>query len=633
MVAPSTLTFDEVELPTTVLPADPAGSESSLPILGNGGGRVVSESEAALLGTPDAWPRRTSMLPYRNQWRYTRDTPLRRHHVATLDNGVLRATVLLDLGGRLWTLTDLASDTELLFQPDSIRIANLALRNAWFSGGVEWNLGTTGHWGLTCEPVNAGVVHGPDGGPVLRLWAYERLLGLVWRVDLWLPAGSRRLFSHVALGNPHDETIPLYWWSNAAVPLRAGGRVLCDAGSAFHFAGDAPLAEVGIPGGSAARDRPDLAPASADYFFRVRARVPWIASVDAGGRGLGHASTPELPGRKAFYWGEGSGGHTWQRWLNGSGRYVEVQAGLASTQLEHLALPPGGRRAWTEAWGPVDIGAASAEAWSTAVDAAAHAVLDDCDLTGADAVLAGLEDAPPVVVRDVDGWGGLAVSMGDLPAAPGTPFRHLDAEQRDWLAVAGGEVVPASLEFSAVSGRGWERLLQESPTSWLADLHRGNVHLSLDDPEAARAAWQASADAHPNPLALRGLAHLEPDAARRRELLGRAHALAPRNAELTLEYLDALASCGEWVRTLDVIKRLVSEVRSLPRTALLEARARLGTGDVAGARTILERPLVLPDLREGDRTLDLLWGDLQGALGTSEPLPAHYDFRMVTTTS
>src|SRR5690606_13242512 len=102
-----------------------------------------------------------------------------------------------------------------------IRPANLAIRNAWFAGGVEWNLGVTGHWGMTCDPVLAGTVVTPDGTDVLRMWAHERMLGLTWRIDAHLPDGADRLFIHPVLANPTAADVPVYWWSNIAVDRKS----------------------------------------------------------------------------------------------------------------------------------------------------------------------------------------------------------------------------------------------------------------------------------------------------------------------------------------------------------------------------------------------------------------------------
>jgi Domain of unknown function (DUF5107) len=48
-------------------------------------------------------------------------------------------------GGRLWSLVHKPTGRELLHRNPNFWPANLALRNAWVAGGVEWNLGTIGH--------------------------------------------------------------------------------------------------------------------------------------------------------------------------------------------------------------------------------------------------------------------------------------------------------------------------------------------------------------------------------------------------------------------------------------------------------------------------------------------------------
>ncbi|MGH8969936.1 MAG: DUF5107 domain-containing protein, partial [Actinomycetes bacterium] len=139
------------------------------------------------------------MLPYSVQDGYRRQLSDSEVPVAVLENDVLRATFLLGYGGRLWSLLHRPSGTELLHSPPALRLANLALRNAWFAGGVEWNIGTTGHSPTTCEPLFAARVRGRDGEPVLRMYEYERLRGVVFQIDAWLPDQSHVLFVHVCI--------------------------------------------------------------------------------------------------------------------------------------------------------------------------------------------------------------------------------------------------------------------------------------------------------------------------------------------------------------------------------------------------------------------------------------------------
>ncbi len=74
---------------------------------------------------------------------------------------MLRVTVLPTLGGRVWSLYDHVSWRELLFGNPAMHFANFGLTNAWFAGGIEWNLGSTGHTTLSCRPMHAALVAGP----------------------------------------------------------------------------------------------------------------------------------------------------------------------------------------------------------------------------------------------------------------------------------------------------------------------------------------------------------------------------------------------------------------------------------------------------------------------------------------
>src|SRR5699024_2339485 len=247
--------------------------------------------------------------------------------------------------------------------------AHFGLRNAWVAGGVEWNIGTIGHTVLTAEPLHTVEVVGPDGEPVLRMYEYERLRGVVYQLDFRLPHDSAVLLVHVRLVNPTDVDVPMYWWSNIAVPEARDVRVLCPADRAWKFDYSGVVNSVPVPGPE------DLtyttrAQDAADYFFDVTASTqPWIAAVDGSGSGLGQVSTERLRGRKLFCWGTGAGGEHWQEWLSGADApYLEIQAGLARTQLEHLRMPAGETWEWVEAYGRVrtDADLAHGADWSAA---------------------------------------------------------------------------------------------------------------------------------------------------------------------------------------------------------------------------------------------------------------------------
>ena len=71
---------------------------------------------------------------------------------AVLENDFLRAEFIPELGGRLWRLYDKVRKRDLLTNNAEFLPKNLAIRNAWFAGGVEFNCGRRGHDANTCSP-------------------------------------------------------------------------------------------------------------------------------------------------------------------------------------------------------------------------------------------------------------------------------------------------------------------------------------------------------------------------------------------------------------------------------------------------------------------------------------------------
>ncbi len=148
-----------------------------------------------------AYGRLANPLPYALQNGYSRDLRSRNIPALRLTNRRLEALVLPGLGGRLWSLRDLAADRDLVFTNRRLQFANFALTDAWFAGGIEWNLGSTGHSATTSRPVFSGSVPS-NRGAVLRIWEWERTRDLVFSVDLLMPADRPLLLAFVRIRNP-----------------------------------------------------------------------------------------------------------------------------------------------------------------------------------------------------------------------------------------------------------------------------------------------------------------------------------------------------------------------------------------------------------------------------------------------
>ncbi len=572
-----------------------------------------------------------SLLPYTRQDGYDRDRTVREVTSVVLENDVLTATFLPGYGGRLWSLVHRPTGRELLHRNRVLQPANLALRDAWLAGGVEWNLGTTGHWPLTCEPLHTARVTAADGTPVLRMFAFERLRRLVLRIDAWLPAGSPVLHVHVEVHNPSAEETPVYWWSNIAVPESADTRVVAPTDHAFHCDYVSSLRRVPFPRPDGAdRSYPGRVARAADYFFDLpEGERRWIAALDGTGTGLVQASTDLLRGRKLFCWGTSTGGRHWQEWLSGPDRpYLEIQAGLARTQLEHLPMPAGATWSWTEAYGMLQVDPEAVHgSWERARSATAEALelllpAGDLDRAAAGAAAFG---APDAVLADGPGWGALEIEAGRLPASPLLPFGRPGAEQQPWRELLATGTLPISDPPAApVTGGRWRSLLERAPGDWHALYHLGLVLLADGEPDAARAAWQRSLTERRTPWALRSLAHLTGEPRTAADLLVEAHRLRPGLRELAVEALDALLRADRPKEALALIEDLPGATRAHGRIRLAEATAARACGDDDRVRRLLAEGIRVDNMREGEVSLDTLWR----AVHPGRPLPPDYDFRM-----
>ena len=335
------------------------GEESCVPdLLGE---RILQNSLKFYLDETDeiyeGYGKVADSYPYRQRNNYKRQLKEKQIRTAVLENNQLKAVFLPDYGGRLWELWDKNESRNLLYTNDVLQFSNLAVRNAWFSGGVEWNLGIIGHQPYTTEPLYVAETHTDEGEPVLRMYEYERIRGVTWQMDFWLDDDSSYLKCRMRIVNESTEVIPMYWWSNMAVPEYEQGHITVPASEAYAGTG-VECRKVSLPevDGVDVSDYQKI-PRSIDYFFNIPENEPkYIVNVDKNGKGLLQFSTGRLKGRKLFSWGSNAASDHWQEFLTkDAGRYVEIQAGLGKTQYGCIPMAPHTAWEWMEQYGSVQI--------------------------------------------------------------------------------------------------------------------------------------------------------------------------------------------------------------------------------------------------------------------------------------
>lgn len=602
------------------------------PLMGTGnvqtGLQVHSDEEDELFVGYGQVP---GILPYRHQDRYSRKRESLEFTAAVLENSYLKAVFLPELGGRLWQLYDKKSRMDLLYTNDVLQPCNLALRNAWFSGGVEWNIGMIGHSPFTFSPLHTAVLEGET--PVLRMYEYERIRRLSYQMDFFLPEDSMYLHCRMRVVNSNNGVVPMYWWSNMAVPEKKDTRIVVPARETFMNEGGV-VTKIPVP----IREGKDFSyPVNTshamDYFFNIKTDRRYIGWVNGDGNGMLQVSTSRLKGRKLFVWGQGPGGRRWQQYLTDkAGAYCEIQAGLARTQYECLPMPPNTAWEWMEYYGPLSLGRENAHG---VFEKAQKAVEDYIDtrpefIHMEEELHATKETIALKKGRTVlrgSGYGALENRLrkktGQTALPENLDFGSCDEEQTLWTELlVKGKVAspPARTPPSYMIQPEWKQLLQRTESNgrgnWWTSLQLGVLFYAEKDFKTAlkyfrqslafeKTVWALCAEA--NAFFADGNKKL---AAADAEQAVKA---CPEDCSIQRNMWAILLSCGkeEWI--IDQARRLYQNRVDDARCRFYLARALLAAGRIEEAESILtdNGGLEIPDIREGETLTSDLWYEIQ----------------------
>lgn len=182
---------------------------------------------------------------------------------------------------------------------------------------------------------------------------------------------------YVRMVNDTDRDIPMYWWTNISVEETAQSRGFSSAGEVIYIdpriggfgAGKMPYLPT-VPESDISY--PLNFPFSNEYFFQTPEyyKAPWEAVVYEDSGVFYERSTSLLRYRKMFCWGNHAGGRRWCDFLAkpGEGNYIEIQGGLAPTQLNGLDMPAHSVWDFTQIFGvsEVDTNVAYQNNWDDA---------------------------------------------------------------------------------------------------------------------------------------------------------------------------------------------------------------------------------------------------------------------------
>ena len=297
------------------------------------------------------------VLPYTLQNCFDRNFSIQEYDAIVLENDYLKATFLVGLGGRLWSLYDKINNKDLIYENDALIFANLALRKAWFAGGIEWNVGMRGHSVFTCDKLFAELEKTPDGNDVLKMYEYEVIRGLVFVMRFILV--KDKLICKFEIENVSGKDTYAYWWSNIAVELKKSTRVIVPTDKtylAYYSNGYHILTYENVPEiDGVDTSYSNETSVTADYFYDMPNGKKWLYCVDDTNYGVLQYSSQNCLGKKQFVWGHRQGGEHWNDWLTDGRDYLEVQSGILETQFQHFILRKGETISFYEIYTPYTL--------------------------------------------------------------------------------------------------------------------------------------------------------------------------------------------------------------------------------------------------------------------------------------
>ncbi|MBE6730835.1 MAG: DUF5107 domain-containing protein [Ruminococcaceae bacterium] len=598
---------------------------------------------------------RSPVLPYKMQDRYSRKRIPIKKKTIVMENSYLKAVFWPEDGGRLYSLFDKVNGRELLMSNPVYQPGNLALRNAWLSGGIEWNFGALGHHYFTCDNIFAAILKDSENNEFVRMYEFERNKNAVYQMDFHLPEDSPVLFAHIKVFNPFEEDTTTYWWTNIAIPEDGNTRVLSSTQKAIVFSTGMTydtLPEISLfPGKDLSY--PHNASRSFDYFFQSPDGIKssWESGAYSDGLVFFDRATAPLLYHKMFCWGNHSAGKHWQDFLSDpdKGDYIEIQGGFARSQLHDKLFPAKTSFEWTHCFGGIKLNKEKLHQPSLSeankyMEESLETVIPENKLLEINEYYSEIAKTPvneKDIIHTASGWGALEKLRTEkeenvkFPESVCFPLSTIGAEQYPWLSLFNNGALPEEnvnvIPPSYMVSPKWMKLLEnslENNKTWYSLYHYGVMLAEMMErrkisSEASRwgkypefrekaiAAFEESVKLQPSVWALRclfSMANEKGDYEAAEKYYDEVFKLPAATVDFAFagEYMGWLNRHGKYQKAWDLYTSMPENIQNAERLLLTSAQTAIKLKKLEQIEKVFAHG-EYADIREGECTLTDIW--------------------------
>jgi tetratricopeptide (TPR) repeat protein len=311
---------------------------------------------------------------------------------------------------------------------------------------------------------------------------------------------------------------------------------------------------------------------------------------------------------------------------------VEIQAGLARTQLEHLPLAAGKSYSWVEAYGAMQADPQRLHGqWEEAQNAVTEFLGDTWEEELRKLKI--LRSLDGGMIHTGSGWGCLEqmrrTADGENKLSPTYEFPEssLSSQQLPWVALLQNGKLAAVDPMASPAGylvdEGWKNRLEAAEGhNWFSLMHLGLMRYTAGDLQGAQTAFEESLALAESPWVLRNLAMLHGN-----ELgdFPKAMAYMERCLEVKNDnrwlWIDMAVLClkakqeDRWLALYDTVP---GEIQTEGRLKLYTAIALTRLDRLEEATGYLNHDLVVPDIKEDENLITEAWFSLYGKILSKE---------------